>query len=157
MHVVQSGSFLPQTLFCVFLGGVAIFSKIRISFIERGGNPVHCNDIVTVYVTPFLEKPMHPSKVDRNRLVRLTDLPNVGMAFAGNFRLLGITEPQQLKGRCPFELYRDLCMKTGKSQDPCVIDVFMSVASFIEGNDAEPWWNFTEERKRMLGAGRVPK
>ncbi len=100
---------------------------------------------------------MHPSKVDRKKLARLTDLPNVGKAIAGDFRLLGITEPEQLKGCCPFELYRDLCRKTGVQYDPCVIDVFMSVTSFMEGFEAEPWWNFTTERKRMLGTGRTGK
>lgn len=96
---------------------------------------------------------MHPSKVDRNRIIKLTDLPNVGKTVAGDLRQLGILAPEQIRGRCPFELYRDLCLMTGERQDPCLIDVFMSVTSFLEGNEAEPWWHFTAERKSMLGTG----
>jgi hypothetical protein len=33
--------------------------------------------------------------------------------------------------------------------DPCVIDVFMLVVSFMEGGAALPWWSFTEQRKKM--------
>ncbi len=48
---------------------------------------------------------MNPSKVDRNRVVVLTDLPNIGEAGAEDFRLLGIYNPSQLVGKCPFEMY----------------------------------------------------
>ena len=40
---------------------------------------------------------MHPSKVDRSRLHRLTDLPNVGPAMAKDLLLLGIERPEQLE------------------------------------------------------------
>jgi hypothetical protein len=33
-------------------------------------------------------------------------------------------------------------------QDPCVLDVFMSIVHFMDGGEALPWWSFTEERKR---------
>lgn len=90
---------------------------------------------------------MHPSKVDRSRLSRLTDLPNVGKAGAEDLRLLGIHAPGQLIGKCPFEMYQALCEKTASRHDPCVIDVFVSVTRFMAGEDARPWWNFTPERK----------
>lgn len=93
---------------------------------------------------------MNPSKVDRTRVVKLTDLPNVGKACAEDFRLLGIHQPGQLAGECPFELYEMLCEKTGARHDPCVIDVFMSVTRFMDGEEARPWWNYTAERKRLL-------
>lgn len=91
---------------------------------------------------------MNPSKVDRTRLRRLTDLPNIGKAGAADLRLLGIHEPSALVGRDPFELYEALCSLTGSRQDPCVIDVFMSITRFMAGEDPRPWWAFTEERKR---------
>ncbi len=48
---------------------------------------------------------MNPSKVDRNRLSSLTDLPNIGEAAAGDLRQLGISQPSQLIGRSPYEMY----------------------------------------------------
>lgn len=96
---------------------------------------------------------MHPNKVDRTRLVVLTDLPNIGKASAGDLELLGIHTPEQLVGQNPFALYARLCEKTGVRHDPCVIDVFMSVTAFMNGEDARPWWDFTAERKRLVAKG----
>lgn len=93
---------------------------------------------------------MHPDKVDRERLRRLTDLPNVGKATADDLLLLGIRTPAQLVDQNPMELYRRLCRKTGQRQDPCVIDVFLSITEFMKGEPARPWWAYTEARKRML-------
>lgn len=62
---------------------------------------------------------MNPAKVDRNRLARLEDLPNIGPAIARDLRLL---------------------------------DVFMSVVSFMAGGPALPWWTFTAERKLRTGS-----
>lgn len=93
---------------------------------------------------------MNPSKVDRSRVKVLTDLPNVGKTCAQDLRLLGIDEPSQLVGQCPFDLYAALCKKTGSRQDPCVIDVFMSVTRFIAGEEARPWWAYTQERKQSF-------
>ena len=93
---------------------------------------------------------MNPAKVDRNRLVALTDLPNIGPAMAEDFRLLGIDHPGQLAGRDPFLLYEQLCKITASRQDPCVIDVFISVTRFMSGDEPRPWWAYTEERKQIL-------
>jgi hypothetical protein len=93
---------------------------------------------------------MNPSKVDRSRVVVLTDLPNVGAAVAEDLRLLGIHEPSQLVGRYPLEMYEMLRQKTASRHDPCVIDVFMSVTRFMGGEEPRPWWMFTEERKQLL-------
>ncbi|NTW56955.1 MAG: mitomycin resistance protein [Chlorobiaceae bacterium] len=97
---------------------------------------------------------MNPQNVARDRLVRLTDLPNIGEAIAGDLRLIGIREPRQLEGRTAEEMYLDLCRVTGKRQDPCVLDVFMSLQHFMEGGEPLPWWHFTAKRKqRSLPAG----
>lgn len=93
---------------------------------------------------------MNPAKVDRNRLVALTDLPNIGAAMAEDFRLLGIDEPSQLADKDPFALYERLCELTASRQDPCVIDVFISVTRFMGGDEPRPWWTYTEERKHLL-------
>jgi hypothetical protein len=93
---------------------------------------------------------MNPDKVRRENVKRLTDLPNIGPASAADLRVLGIEEPHQLIGRCPFEMYEALCEKTGMRHDPCVIDVFLSVTRFMNGDDPRPWWEYTSERKRYL-------
>ena len=95
---------------------------------------------------------MHPDKVRRDRLRKLTDLPNIGPAGAKDLQLLGILQPEQLRGQSALDLYRQLCLLTGQKHDPCVLDVFMSVVSFIEGGEPQPWWAFTEERQRLLKA-----
>ena len=77
-------------------------------------------------------------------------LPNIGKAMARDLRLLGINSPQQLIGKDAYQLHEKLCKLTGTKTDPCVIDVFLSVVRFMEGGEALPWWNFTEERKRTL-------
>ncbi|MGB8337549.1 MAG: helix-hairpin-helix domain-containing protein [Burkholderiales bacterium] len=97
---------------------------------------------------------MSPSKAHRALVVKLTDLPNIGKAGADDLRLLGIHEPSQLIGKCPFEMYDKLCEKTATRHDPCVIDVFISITRFMNGEEAQPWWKFTEDRKRK-GMGKV--
>lgn len=92
---------------------------------------------------------MHPNRVDRTRVVALTDLPNVGEACAKDLRLLDIFTPNQLEGRCPFEMFETLCEKTGARHDPCVIDVFMSITRFMAGEEPRPWWAYTDERKQL--------
>ena len=87
---------------------------------------------------------------NRKTISHLEELPNIGKAMAGDLRLIGIDCPSKLIGKNPFELYDELCAKSGKRHDPCVIDVFMSVVQFMEGGDALPWWAFTEERKGMI-------
>lgn len=98
---------------------------------------------------------MNPGKVVRNRVRQLTDLPNVGKAIAADLERLGINQPQQLIGMDPFAMYDGLCEITGSRQDPCMLDVFMSVTDFMNGGEPRPWWSFTAERKRL--SGRQPK
>ncbi len=93
---------------------------------------------------------MSPDKVERTRLRRLTDLPNIGKAGAEDLRLLGFSEPAQIAGACPFEMYQRLCVLTGTRHDPCVIDVFMSVTEFLKGEPARHWWAYTDVRKAAM-------
>lgn len=92
---------------------------------------------------------MNPAKVVRDRIRTLTDLPNVGPAVAADLCRLGIDSPEQLKGRDAFALYDQLCAITGRRQDPCVIDVFLSITRFMEGDEARPWWHYTAQRKAI--------
>ncbi len=100
---------------------------------------------------------MHPDKVRRDRLARLTDLPNIGPAMDRDLRRLGIDAPRDLIGEDPYILYARLCEITGVRQDPCVLDVFISITRYMAGEPARPWWAYTEARKRALKSpGPVP-
>jgi hypothetical protein len=101
---------------------------------------------------------VNPTKVIRERVVVLTDLPNIGKSLAADLRLLGIDSPAQLAKRDPFAMYETLSEKTGVRQDPCVLDVFISITRFIDGEPPAAWWTFTEFRKKMLRArGDAPR
>ena len=91
---------------------------------------------------------MNPSKVSRDHLETLTDLPNIGPAMARDLRLLGFDHPSQLAGQDPQALYDRLCELTGLRQDPCVLDVLVSVTRFMDGEEPRPWWHYTPERKK---------
>lgn len=93
---------------------------------------------------------MNPSKVKRDKIKTLLDLPNVGPATAGDLKMLGISKADQLSGQDAFAMYNRLCDLTKVKHDPCVIDVFLSLVHFANGGEPKPWWDFTEERKRKL-------
>lgn len=95
---------------------------------------------------------MHPAKVVRENIHHFTDLPNIGPASAKDFELLGYRTPGQLVGADPLALYHALCLATGTRQDPCVLDVLMSVVDFLDGAPAQAWWHYTALRKQRYGA-----
>ena len=90
--------------------------------------------------------------MERNEIKNFRDIPNVGKAIEKDFVLLGIKEPIDLIGKDPYQMYNDLCKLTNKRHDPCVIDVFISAVSYIEGGPSKKWWEFTKERKIKLGS-----
>ncbi len=90
---------------------------------------------------------MHPDKVVRERTSTLTDLPNIGKAMATDLILLGIEKPADLLGRDPYAMYERLCALTGCRHDPCVLDVFISITRFMNGDAPRPWWAYSGERK----------
>lgn len=94
---------------------------------------------------------MKPERVVRENVRTFTDLPNIGPASARDFALLGFSSPHELAGADPLELYRALCRATASHQDPCVLDVFMSVTDFLAGNPPRPWWHYTGLRKQTYG------
>ncbi len=98
----------------------------------------------------ILNSYMNPKKIIRSKVKKLTDLPNIGKEMEKDLRLIGISTPLQLKNRSPYEMYKELCHKTGKRHDPCVIDVFISVTRFMEGEHPKPWWHYTKERKEYI-------
>jgi hypothetical protein len=82
---------------------------------------------------------MNPQKVQRDKVFKLEDLPNIGKAMARDLRGIGIREPGQLVGNNAFKMYEALCDRTCVRQDPCVLDVFMSIVHFMDGGEALPW------------------
>jgi len=46
-----------------------------------------------------------------------------------------------------------LCAITQIRHDPCMIDVFVSITRFMAGEAPRPWWDYTEERKRVMARG----
>ena len=87
---------------------------------------------------------------NRSTVSQLTDLPNIGKAMARDLSTVNIHHPQDLIGKDGYQLYGELCRKTGKKHDPCVIDVFLSVVDFMGGREAKPWWKYTAERKKFI-------
>ena len=83
---------------------------------------------------------------------RLEQLPNIGPSLAADLRLLGVVHPRELASRDAFVLYQSLCAKTGRRQDPCVLDTFMAATDFMRGAAAAPWWTYTATRKATFGA-----
>ncbi|MEU8636683.1 helix-hairpin-helix domain-containing protein [Amycolatopsis sp. NPDC048633] len=81
----------------------------------------------------------------------LRKLANIGPAMVRDLGRLGITEPGQLAGRDPVELYERLCETDGVRHDPCVLDTFMSAVDQADGAPPRPWWTYTPERKRLFG------
>lgn len=87
---------------------------------------------------------------NRETVANIEDLPNIGKAIAADLRLIGINHPQDLLGKDPFKLHKDLCKKTNQNHDLCELDVFMAAIDFMGGGSPQPWWNFTAERKNII-------
>jgi len=94
---------------------------------------------------------MNPVKVIREKVSKLTDLPNIGKTVAHDLTLIGITQPDQLKGEDPYDLYVRFCTAFGEIQDPCMLDVLMSIIDFMDGGEPRVWWDYTPLRKVRYG------
>lgn len=84
---------------------------------------------------------------------QLQQIPNIGPALAADLRLCDIGAPAQLTGQNPYQLYEQLCRRTGVRHDPCVLNTFIAAVRFMEGAPPMPWWHYTEERKTTLAQG----
>ena len=98
---------------------------------------------------------MNPAKVIREKVKKLTDLPNIGKTVAADLVRIGITSPDQLRGENPYDLYVRFCTAFTEKQDPCMLDVLMSITDFMDGGDPRVWWDYTTERKKRYGNGRI--
>ena len=82
---------------------------------------------------------------------RLEDLVSVGPAIARDFELLGIQSVAQLARRNPEKLYEKFCIKTGKAQDICCLDVFQAAVAQAKNPklpmEQRQWWYWSRLRK----------
>ena len=83
---------------------------------------------------------------------QLEQLPNIGPSIAADLRLIGVLHPRELAHQDALALYHQLCTKTGKRHDPCVLDTFIAATDFMRGAEARPWWAYTAQRKAQYGA-----
>lgn len=82
---------------------------------------------------------------------KLADLISVGPAMLRDFELLGIGSVGQLARQEPRKMYQRLNRKTGRRQDPCVLDTFRAAVAQAR-NPRLPaeqceWWYWSRKRK----------
>ncbi|MBC7683516.1 MAG: helix-hairpin-helix domain-containing protein [Ferruginibacter sp.] len=95
-----------------------------------------------------------PKATQASQAKVLTDIPNIGPSIAQDLRGLGITTPAQVAAMDPLAVYDALRDPMGQRHDPCVLDTFMAAQAFMNGGPRQPWWDFTAQRKVLLGAKR---
>lgn len=83
-------------------------------------------------------------------LTKLTALPNIGKAIAGDLLALGISSPDDFKGNDVLKIFNDLKAVMGQRHDPCVYYTLLSVKHFIDSGESLPWWEFTAKGKADL-------
>ena len=79
---------------------------------------------------------------------RLREIPGVGIAVAKDLRMLGIHEPEALRGEDPEELYERLCLLQGKRIDRCMLYVLRCAVYYATEDEPDPellkWWNWKD-------------
>ena len=91
---------------------------------------------------------------------RLAELGSVGPAMLRDFGRLGVRSVAQLARRNPEQLYEELCRRTGRSQDICVLDTFRAAVAQAR-NPRLPaaqtqWWYWSRLRKARESKRRSP-
>lgn len=78
----------------------------------------------------------------------LQKIPGVGKSIARDLRNLGIVSIQDLNGRDPEQLYRQLCDDQGIKVDRCVLYVFRCAVYYASEQTHDPqllkWWNWKD-------------
>lgn len=87
----------------------------------------------------------------RDTSMRLEDLPNIGKSIATDLRGIGILQSAQLVDRDPLAVFQQLAKVMGHRHDPCVLYTLIAVRHFLQGAEAQPWWYYTAEGKKLLG------
>ena len=76
------------------------------------------------------------------RVRELTAVRNVGPAIARRLLELGITTPDQLRGRDPHELFAQMSDRSGRPEDPCLLYTLQAVIVEVDGGPSRPWWEY---------------
>ncbi len=105
-----------------------------------------------------------PRKVMRKNDRLLEDLVSVGPAARRQLALLGVHTVAALAVRDPEDLYRNLCRRTKKRVDICVLDVYRAAVEQARNPDLPSeqcvWWYWSRVRKTeqrpKLGGGTLP-
>jgi hypothetical protein len=95
------------------------------------------------------------SRVSRDEL---QEIPGIGVAMAGDLRLLGITRVADLRDRDPQGLYAELETLMGAHVDRCVLYVFRCAVYWAGTDTPDPglalWWNWKDggeaERRGLI-------
>lgn len=91
----------------------------------------------------------------------LEDLVSIGPAMRRDFRQLGVNTVEELADRNPQALYDALCRKTGRRQDPCVLDTFRAAVAQARDPDLPieycVWWFWSRVRKGEVKAPRLAR
>ncbi len=81
---------------------------------------------------------------------RLKELRGIGKSMLLDFELLGVANVADLARRDGFVLYKELEEKTGKRQDPCVLDTFRCAIAQARNpqlpREQCDWWWWSRER-----------
>lgn len=80
----------------------------------------------------------------------LEELPNIGKAIAADLRAVGIMEPRQLAELAPLSVYIRLAGVMAERHDPCVLYTLLAARHFLDSGEALPWWQFTDQGRRLL-------
>ena len=79
---------------------------------------------------------------------RLREIPGVGIAVAKDLWMLGIHEPESLRGEDPEDLYERLCLLQGKRIDRCMLYVLRCAVYYATEDEPDPellkWWNWKD-------------
>ena len=75
-------------------------------------------------------------------------IPGVGPSIAADLRSLGFRQVADLAGGNPEKMYRDLCKRSGKELDRCLLYVFRCATYYASNRVHDPellkWWNWKE-------------
>lgn len=79
----------------------------------------------------------------------LQQIPGVGKNIEAHLRSVGIASIEDLRGRDPEELYRQVCQVEGCAVDRCLLYVFRLAVYYAEQEHREPeklkWWYWKDK------------
>lgn len=80
----------------------------------------------------------------------LLRIPGVGEKTAEDLRLLGVAKVDDLIGKDPEDLFKELCIIEGRKMDRCLLYVFRCAVYFANEQTHDPvklkWWNWKEKK-----------